>query len=888
MIAPLFIENEWQGAVRFDRMGSNAVPWDQTEVDAARMAGEYLAALLESVQQRRFAQMNLQLAQRLMNVKTLDDLAANVEQATLDMFQWDAFFISVRPPGTDTFWRIEAVDTIRGERIRLGHKRETLEAYLPHLEQVIHNEALLINRNPDSPADEGLTRFGDSMRPSASLMFAPVAWNSAVAGVISIQSYQPFRYTQSDLNRLKHTASIVGSSLRSLLAEMSLSDHGRMYQHVLEMAVAPILVFDADVGIVLETNQTAERILGASVGQVRGRPIQDFLPGSERSRFDQFLNSLHESRRHSLINLTLTALDGRELVMKLSALLINQHGRSVVQCVFHDKTSLLRDDEEGRVLLASFPELSPNPVVELTVDGEPIYLNPEAERMFPELRKTGPEHPFIFNLTLEADRHREHGRTYFTREVEIGDKWFEQMVHLTLPNRLRVFAFDITARKKAEAQLRFEALHDPLTRLPNRLLFLDRLNKSLMKCGRDPETHLAVFFMDLDNFKVINDSLGHHMGDQLLREFTQRVQQCLRPGDTLARLGGDEFTVLLESITGREAACQVAKRILRAAGEPFVLGDQELHITTSIGLVYRDEASVSAEDILRDADTAMYHAKRMGKNQFVVFEEGLHAAVMQRRLLTTDFRRALNEEFFTLHYQPVVALNHSGRRVMGMEALARWFHPERGLVPPAELISLADESGMGEPFAHWTLEEACQQIRVWEARYKTPLCVFANLSGRQIHHPELAPHLKNVLTRVALAPDRLILDIPEHHLMSEPQSVVEQLWRLKKIGVRVCIEDFGAGSSSLNYLALYPIDFIKINRSFVHRLISDAHCRRVAETAAAMSRTLGCGLIAVGVEHDSTLPILQDIGCELAQGFLFGEPMDSADADSFLTSELTQ
>jgi diguanylate cyclase (GGDEF)-like protein/PAS domain S-box-containing protein len=432
---------------------------------------------------------------------------------------------------------------------------------------------------------------------------------------------------------------------------------------------------------------------------------------------------------------------------------------------------------------------------------------------------------------------------------------------------------DITDRKRAEAQLQHAAFHDALTGLPNRALFLDRLRHALERRRRHPDFTFAVLFLDFDRFKVVNDSLGHSMGDQLLIAGAQRLAACVRGLDTVARLGGDEFCILLEDVRALAAATEVADRIQRALQQPFELGGHRLAAPASIGIVLSGAGADRPEDILRDADAAMYRAKALGKARYEVFQEEMRVEAMARLLVETDLRRALERDEFELFYQPIVVF--ATGQVTGLEALLRWQHPERGLLSPGEFLSTAEETGLIVPIGQWVLRQACRQLGAWQARFarRPPLSVSVNLSSRQMAQPDLDLFIGQLLTEHRLAPGSLRLEITEHAIVDETPAAAGLLARLKEFGVRLEIDDFGTGYSALSYLQRLELDALKIDRSFVQQLGADASRGAVVRTILALGQSLNLQVIAEGVETEEQLARLQALGCANGQGYLFGRPM---------------
>ncbi len=440
---------------------------------------------------------------------------------------------------------------------------------------------------------------------------------------------------------------------------------------------------------------------------------------------------------------------------------------------------------------------------------------------------------------------------------------------------------DISARKEAEQQLLRDALHDGLTGLPNRVLFIDRLERSIARLARDSAHRYAVLFMDLDRFKLINDSLGHSTGDQLLIEFAARLAACLRPGDTVARFGGDEFTVLLDDPREPSNATQVADRILEALKIPFVLGKQEIFVNVSVGIATSEGNYSRPQDVLRDADIAMYRAKSLGKARHQMFDSTMHSRTVKLLQIENDLRRAIDRREFELHYQPI--LNIATNQLRGFEALVRWRHPERGLIPPSDFIPVAEETGLIVPLGHWVLREGCRQIAEWQATVPDhPLDININLSGKQFTQADLIEMVTGVLKETGVAPERLILEITESVVMENPEATITMLHRIKALGVKINIDDFGTGYSSLAYLQRFPVDTMKIDRSFVARMGQDAESVEIIRTIIALAHNLNMKVTAEGIETAEQLEQLQNLRCENAQGFYLSRPLDQAAATKVL------
>ena len=448
-----------------------------------------------------------------------------------------------------------------------------------------------------------------------------------------------------------------------------------------------------------------------------------------------------------------------------------------------------------------------------------------------------------------------------------------------------------TQRRQAEKasrdlteQLMYNAFHDALTGLPNRALFMDRLERAIEHGKRNRDSQVALLFLDLDRFKVINDSLGHLLGDELLTAIAERLKACLRPMDTIARLGGDEFTILVEELKDISDSIRLAERIQAELAKPFTLDGQEVFTTVSIGIALSAAGDLRPEDLLRDADIAMYRAKSQGSARYEIFNTSMHAWAVARLQMETELRRAVERQEFRVYYQPIVCLETG--RIKGLEALVRWQHPQRGLVSPDQFLLVAAEIGLLALIDQWVMREACRQIKQWQDRIPTVgrLTISVNLCDKQFTQPNLVERISQVLQETRLAAESLKLEITENVIMENGESATATLLQLKALGLRLSIDDFGTGYSSLGRLHRFPIDELKIDRSFISQIGAEQGME-IAETIVTLAQKLDVDVTAEGIETAEQLAILRDLGCRSGQGYFFSQPLDSSATEALIIAQ---
>ncbi|HUH06553.1 MAG TPA: EAL domain-containing protein, partial [Egibacteraceae bacterium] len=431
---------------------------------------------------------------------------------------------------------------------------------------------------------------------------------------------------------------------------------------------------------------------------------------------------------------------------------------------------------------------------------------------------------------------------------------------------------DVTRRKEMEAEITFRAFHDSLTQLANRTLFTDRIERAVAR-SQPGRTQVAVAFIDLDDFKEVNDSFGHSVGDELLVTVAGRLRSCLRNVDTAARLGGDEFALLLEDVANPEEALAIVRRAMEVLRRPFRLGGRDVSVRASVGVALGSREQFTPDELLRNADVAMYAAKAGGKGRYEVFDPATHDGSGRRLELRIDLQGGIDRREFFLVFEPIALL--ASERIAGMEALVRWNHPQRGLMTPEEFIPLAEESGLIVPLGRWIIDEACHQAKGWydDRDGIQPPFVAINLSARQLHDPELIHDLEASLDRSGLPPACVTLEVTESVLMHDVDDTLQTLRALKALGVRLAIDDFGTGYSSFSYLRRFPVDILKVDRAFIENLQNGPEDSAVARAIVKLAQTLKLQTVAEGISNPEQLQLLRDWGCEFGQGYHFSRPM---------------
>ncbi len=470
-------------------------------------------------------------------------------------------------------------------------------------------------------------------------------------------------------------------------------------------------------------------------------------------------------------------------------------------------------------------------------------------------------------------------RDWVPREIALLGE-FAQMASTELHLR-RV----LTERDAREQQLQHDSMHDPLTRLPNRTFFMKRLADATNRARRGDDGIFAVLFLDLDDFKLVNDSMGHHVGDQVLITVARRLEECVRGGDIVARLGGDEFAILLERVTDVRDSAMVADRVQQSLNQPMNIGGYEHVTTASVGVALSTSAADQPEYLLRSADMAMYRAKNTGRARFEMFDRAMHAEALTRLQLETDLRHAIERDEFFLHFQPIISLKDGG--ITGIEALVRWRHHDRGIVSPGVFVPVAEDTGLIVPLGRWVLREACRQARAWQERYEdeTPLTVSVNLSVREFAQPDLVPQVAAILKETGMPANRLQLEITESAIIGQQHPAISTIQELRALGLAIHLDDFGTGYSALSYLHRLPLDAVKVDRAFTSSIDTEERPLHVVRAIISLAHAIGLEVIAEGVATPHQLALLRSMECDRGQGFLFARPGSPTDMEALLRSK---
>ncbi len=685
------------------------------------------------------------------------------------------------------------------------------------------------------------------------------------------------------------------------VAQDMLSAERQQYFELFDLAPDGYIVTDRH-GLIKQVNLMAANLLNQRRSNLLGSPLVVLMAPTDRQRFYTLLNRLQRGATLQNIDLCLQPSQGPLLYANFTVAVVRDYEDRLIgfRWLFRDLTSqrqaaiTLKASEQRYVTLAA---AVPVGIFRTNVAGLCTYANERWCEMvgISSSSAVGEDwkqgiHPDDFSqVVAEWTRLRQKNQScqleYRLRRSDGKVTWVYGQIDAEKDTDGQIVGYvgtitDISNFKQAQELVTYNALHDSLTDLPNRTLLLERLELTLNKARRYETYQYALLFLDLDRFKLINDSLGHTIGDQLLTKIAQNLKTHLRDIDLVARLGGDEFVILLEDTRELETVIQIAERILADCQTPFIIEQHEIFTTLSMGIVLGTPDYHQASDIIRDADIAMYRAKLQGKNAYQLFDVSMHIQAQTRLSLETELRRALEQEEFIVYYQPIFEI--SNNHLVGFEALIRWKHPTRGLISPDNFVSVTEEMGLIVRIDHWVLAQACQQIVDWQSRFSDcfPLSISINLSAQGLRNTNVLQEVDDIMAKTGITGDGLILEITESMLIEDIDQTIDLLAQLASRNIQISIDDFGTGYSSLNYLHRLPVHTLKIDKSFVSQMQAENGNYQVVSTIIALGDKLGLTTVAEGIELPQQLLQLQQLGCKLGQGYLFSPPLTVAEIET--------
>jgi len=714
-------------------------------------------------------------------------------------------------------------------------------------------------------------------------------------GVLGVYSTQERKFNQDELNFVEAVAKIIAAGFERAKQQERLS----LFERAIHASSNGIVITDAleDGNPIIYVNPAFERITGYESAEVVGKNC-NFLQGQEKNQsgLNPIRSGIREGRECQA-TLKNYRKNGEMFWNELHIAPVHNSQHHLTHFIGVQTDISERKQAEESLQLAQFClDHALESVFLIKTTGKIYYVNESAYKSLDysrdELLHLNVQNIFVnfplqtwdsdyipsteqFGCIFEGLQRKKNGEL-FPVEVSINYLEFQGQAYYC------AFVKDITERKELEERLLRQALYDNLTKLPNRSFFTERLSQAIKHTKKNPAYKFAVLFLDLDRFKVVNDSAGHHLGDQLLIAIAQVLESCCSPKDTVARLGGDEFTILVEDIQNQTEAITLAEKIQGKLKTPIVIDTYEVFTSASIGIAFNNPSYDTPEDMLRDADLTMYQAKQTGRGTQAIFHQVMHTQLVKRLNLERKLHRALEQKELSVYYQPIISLQTL--EIKGFEALMRWQHPQLGFIPPDQFIPIAEETGLIISLGEWILTEACQQIITWQNKLnlKNPLSISVNICGRQLKDKNVVTRIERILKEVGLDSKQLKLEITESMLMEDMDTTTEILGELRQKQIQLCIDDFGTGYSSLSYLHRFPINTLKIDRSFVSRIGQGGEKSEIVKTIINLAQSLDMDLIAEGIETEHQLKFLQQMGCEQGQGYYISQPLEAKLIEEFL------
>jgi diguanylate cyclase (GGDEF)-like protein/PAS domain S-box-containing protein len=844
-------------------------------------------------------QSMVKISESVGKVEYLNDLLYELHQIISEVMPANNFYISLYSPEDDSLSFPYFVDEYDPPPLPQKSGRGLTEYILRK------GQPLLVTPEVFDHLVE-IGEVAEMGAPSIDWLGVPLIFDQKTIGVMATQTYtEGVRYTPDDLQFLFMVAPHVANAIKKKQSDEALRNQHDLINSIFDSSPNPIVVTDL-VGTLNNCNQAALDLWGfTSKDDLVHRNVMDRIQSEDRSRLAKEIREL--TRQGSVNRSEFRSLksDGSVLFIETSSSLLydEDHNPVMIITIINDVTQkymtnkALRNSEE-RFKLAVMG--SNDGIWDWDLESNHIYYSPRWKMILgykEEEVDSDPNewfdriHPSDLPSVRSAlEAHLSGQNSHFESEFRLMHKNGEYLWVLARgiavsrgenePCRIAGSLTDVTRNKHTEKQLAYEVLHDKLTGLPNRALFIDRLNQSIKRSKRHEHETFAILILDLDRFKVLNDSLGHLAGDKMLIKVAQRLESSLRMEDSVARLGGDEFAVLLNDMQDPFEVIQIANRIHEEISTPVNIDDQPVYSTASIGITLSSTGYDTADDMLRDADTAMYQAKGQGGNSYVIFDRFMHAQAVTLLHMETDLRQALENDQFEIYYQPIFDVYTN--KVVNVEALIRWNHPQQGLIYPGQFITIAEDTGLIVPLGEWVLKGACSQLREWHEMGFPSLKVSVNFSARQFQQSDLTPRVARILDQSGIEPENLFIEITESRSYAQLEKFESMLWDLKRIGIKVSIDDFGTGYSSLSIVQRLPLDVLKIGQSFIANLGSQRENDLITQSIIEMAHRLGFTVIAEGVETDDQLRYLKKLQCDMIQGFLFSKPIRVGEVNTLL------
>lgn len=825
----------------------------------------------------------------------LDNLFKSIHEILKDILKVNNFYVALKDEKKDSISFPYFVDEVDPNPF-LNEKIEREGRLL--VQDVINSGLPLILKKDDIVKyAESCENFVGSI-PQVWLA-VPLKAGKKIIGAIVTQDYNnPEHFTDEDHNLLINVSEHIAMAVERKNANEALLKSEQKYRKIFENSIEGLFQTDID-GTLTNANPTFATIMGyESTDEMENiLNINDFYNYKvDKERISRQLLKKNELKNYECL---VKRKDGKKIWISVNLKkVVSNSGREFLEGTFDDITERKQAETARDNQKARFTQLfdnSPQAICLLNEDGDIVNVNREFKLLFGCDEKLDvmrncfiPEDKIEEAQTLvkavfngESINEESSRRTSDGRIIPVSIIGYPFNFKGTIAGAFFIFN-DISERKEYEKQITHQALHDSLTELPNRALFIERISRALARKKSNPNYAFAVMLVDLDRFKKINDSLGHMAGDELLVYIGHKLKDLLRPIDSLARLGGDEFGILLDSISDPKDVIAIAEKIRDSIADPLLVHGNQVAISASIGIVLRADEYEETDPILRDADISMYRSKELGKNRFKVFSKRLHDKVVSEVKVESELRRGIAEKEFETFFQPIFALNSMS--LNGFEALIRWNHPKDGLVSPGRFIPVAEESGLIADIGRWVFEDACSTLSSWRKNFPAAknVTLAVNLSARQFSQPDLLDMTREILDNTGFPAENLRLEVTETAIMDNLQIAIQKLKKIRKLGVKIAVDDFGIGYSSLSQLQALPVDVLKVDQSFVMRMEDDSESKAIVKMVIALAHTLGLDVVAEGVETEGQMNMLHAMNCNMVQGFLFSRPVNATAARSIL------